>query len=84
MSWTANARIAMRGIIGLAFAGAGFYIGFVALHQKPIDLHLVYVAAAGVLLGGAIIDLDPIYDAAKKLLSLLPSVKFGGGSPPSP
>jgi hypothetical protein len=83
VSWTGNAKIAMRGIIGFTFASAGFYVGYFALHERPIDLHLIYVAAAGVLLGGAIIDLDPIYEAAKRLLSLLPSVKFGG-SPPAP
>lgn len=84
MSWTENARTVLRGIVGLTFAGAGFYVGYFALHEKPIDIHLMYIACAGVLLGGAIIDLDPIYEAAKRLLSLLPSVKFGGGSPPSP
>lgn len=76
-------KFVLRALIGFAFAAAGFYVGWVALHQKPIDLHLIYFAGGSVLLGGLIIDTDPIFTALKQLLSLLPQVKFGG-TPPAP
>lgn len=74
-------KVALRAIIGLAIAVAAFYTGWVALHERPIDLHLVYFAGAGVLLAGLIIDSDPIFGALKKLLSLLPQIRIGGGTP---
>ncbi len=83
MSFTDNVKLVLRAIIGVAFAGFGLYVGYFALHEKPIDIHLIYVACALLIGGGAIIDLDPIYEVAKKLLSLAPSVKFGGNGTPA-
>lgn len=76
-------KAALRAVVGLAIAVAAFYTGWVALHEHPIDLHLVYFAGAGVLLAGVIIDADPILSALKQLLALLPQVRIGNG-PPAP
>jgi hypothetical protein len=78
------ARLILRAVIGLMFIAAGAYTGWVALHEHPIDLHLVYVGGGGILLGGLVIDFDPIFGALKQLLSLLPQVKFGGNGTPAP
>lgn len=71
------AKLILRAVIGLAFAAASFYTGWIALQQKPIDLHLIYFAGGGVLLAGLIIDTDPIFAALKNLISLIPSIKVG-------
>lgn len=81
MSFTDNAKLVLRGIIGLAFAGAGLYLGYFAVHAKLMDYKIIGIAVGLLVGGGAVMDLDPIYDTAKKLLSLLPSVKIGGGTP---
>lgn len=70
-------------LIGLSIAAASFYTGWVGLRESPANLRLVEIAAAGILLGGFLIDKDPIFDALKQLLSLLPEIKIGGG-PPTP
>lgn len=78
MSWTDNAKVGARIILALVIAGASVYTGYFALHEHPINLRLVEIAGGGLLLAGFVGDADPLYDAAKKLLSLLPSVKIGG------
>ena len=84
MSFSDNAKVAARVIIGLVIAGAALYLGYAALHEHPINLRLVEIAAGGLILAGLVGDADPIYDAAKKLLSLLPSIKVGGNGTPPP
>lgn len=78
MSWTSNAKLVLRAIIGLVIAGAALYLGYAALHEHPINVKLIEIAAGGLVLSGFVIDADPLYDAAKKLLSLLPQIKIGG------
>lgn len=77
MSWTDNARIVLRSAMALVIAGAAVYVGYFALHEHPINLRLVEIAAGGLVLAGFVGDADPLFDAAKKLVSLLPSIKIG-------
>jgi hypothetical protein len=79
VSFTDNVRAVARVIMGLVIAAAAVYVGWVALHQKPIVLNLVYFAGGGLLLAGLVGDADPVYNAAKRLVSLLPQIKIGGG-----
>lgn len=78
MSWTDNAKVVLRIVLALLIAGAASYVGYFALHEHPINLRLVEITGGGLLLAGFVGDADPLYDAAKKLLSLLPSIKIGG------
>lgn len=78
MSLTDNVKTAARIIIALMIAGASGYTGWFALHEHPINLHLVYFAGGGLILAGLVGDADPLYDALKKLAALLPSIKIGG------
>lgn len=77
MSFTDNAKVVARFVMALIIAGASVYTGYFALHEHPINLRLVEIAAGGLVLAGFVGDADPLYDAAKKLLSLLPSIKIG-------
>lgn len=77
MSWTDNMKDIARVVLAVLIALAASYTGYFALHEHPINQHLVYFAGAGLLLAGLIADADPLFDALKKLLSLLPSIKIG-------
>lgn len=78
MSWTDNARVVLRAILALIIAAASLYLGYFVVHEHPMDYKLVWTAGGGLLLAGLVADADPLLDAAKKLLSLLPSIKIGG------
>lgn len=84
MNLAATGKLILRGVLGLAIAGAAFYTGWIALHEKPVNMQLVKIAAGGILLGGAIIDGDPIIAAVKRLLSVLPTIRIGGAGNGSP
>ncbi|MFL5481129.1 MAG: hypothetical protein ACJ8AK_02985 [Gemmatimonadaceae bacterium] len=77
-------KLVLRAIVGLAIAAAAFYTGWVALHQRPIDLHLVYFAGGLLLVSGMVIDFDPVFAALKNLASLIPSFKIGGNGTSAP
>lgn len=77
MSLSSNVKIAARIIVGLAVAGASAYLGYAALHEHPINVRLVEIAAGGLVLSGLVIDADPLFDALKKLSSVLPTIKIG-------
>jgi len=72
VSWSDNAKVALRAVIGLVIAAAAFYTGWVALHQRPIDAHLVEFSGCFLLLAGLVIDFDPVFTALKNLASLVP------------
>lgn len=84
MTFESTTKEIAKTVLGIAIAGACGYAGWVFLQQRPIDRHLVYFAGGGVFLGALLVAPEVVFDAAKKLVSLLPSVKIGGGSPPSP
>lgn len=85
MTFESTARQVATTILGLVIAGGSGFFLWIAMHQKPtIDVHLVYPLMGGVFFGAILIAPRVMIDAAKQLLALLPSVKIGGGSPPTP
>lgn len=83
MTLQSTTKEIVKTLLGLVIAGAAGYAGWIFLHQKPIDRHLIYFSGGGVFLGALLVAPEVVFDAAKKLVSLLPSIKIGG-SPPSP
>ncbi len=58
----------IRGLVGLAFIGAGGYVGYYALHpQNNIALG---IAAGLFVLGGLVSDYDDVGNALVKLASI--------------
>lgn len=84
MTFESSSREIAKTVLGLLIAVGAGYVGWVALHQKPIDLHLIYFSGGGVFFGALLVATEVVFETAKKMLSLFPSVKIGGGSPPTP
>lgn len=82
VTWESTTKEIVKTVLGLVIAAAAGYLGWVVLHNKPIDRPLVYFSGGGVFLGALLVAPEVVYDAAKKLVSLLPSVKIGGGTTP--
>ena len=80
MTLESTTKEIVKSALGLVIAGAAFYVGWVVLHQKPIDRPLVYFSGGGVFLGALLVAPEVVFDAAKKLVSLLPQIKIGGTS----
>lgn len=86
MSFGSDFRKVLAALVGLSICCASGYLGWVVVHTKPLDAKLIYFAGGGIFLGALLIpSIAPrLMAAAKQLVSLLPSIKIGGGSPPSP
>lgn len=65
--------IALRLILGVVFMVPAFYLGYVGTH--PLNMNVLYYAGALLLIGGLIADADPVGNALKQLLQILPFFK---------
>lgn len=83
MTFESTSKEIAKTVMGFLIAVPSGYVGWIALQEKPINVHLIYFAGGGVFFGALLVATEVVFETAKKLLSLLPSVKFGG-SPPAP
>jgi hypothetical protein len=84
VSFSADARKILVGLFGALNAGAGGF--FLWEYLRPpahtINPPVVYAFAGWIAVGMTMVAPSLILGTLKSLLSLLPSVKIGGGSTP--
>lgn len=81
MSFSSEARKIAVLVFGLALTGSGGFFLWTVMQAQPVDRHLVYLGAGWIAVGCLVVAPRALFDAMKKLASLLPSIKIGGGTP---
>ena len=77
MSFGSDARKAAVLLLGLLNAAASGFFLYRVTDAKPIDVHLVRYGLGWLFISGLFIAPRHLFDAAKKVKELLPSVKIG-------